>query len=161
MEPLWDFALRVYGRPNVSAACLRLQERCGADVPMLLFAAWLGAGGRMLAQDRMAAFDARIAPWRDEVVRPLRAVRQRMKTGPAPAPDAATEALRTKVKAAELGAERIELDLLETLAMQDMDSLPRAADAVARNLETALAHYGGRPDADARAALAILAGAVG
>jgi uncharacterized protein (TIGR02444 family) len=115
--PLWGFAQRVYGQPGVAQACLALQQRFGADVNLLLFAAWLGAERATplpaaLAQEAQR----RVAGWHNEIVRPLRAVRQRMKTGPRPAPSGATEALRDALKAVEIGSERIELAVLESMA---------------------------------------------
>lgn len=58
--------------------------------------------------DARAVVDA----WRNEIVRPLRAVRRRFKSGPAPAPDTRTAALRRHVAKAELDAEMVELDEL-------------------------------------------------
>jgi uncharacterized protein (TIGR02444 family) len=52
--------------------------------------------------------------WREQVVRPLRAVRTLLKSGPAPAPSAASEQLRAQIKASELAAERLENDYLAT-----------------------------------------------
>lgn len=40
---LWNFALHLYARPGVEAACLALQDE-GADVCLLLCGAWLEAG---------------------------------------------------------------------------------------------------------------------
>ena len=101
----WDFSLAVYARPGVPAACLDLQDRLGLDVNVLLFAAWagLGCGVRLSAED-LARVDSAIAPWRAEVVRPLRAVRRRVKGEDA--------ALYDQLKAAELAAERIQQDRL-------------------------------------------------
>lgn len=140
--PLWRFATRVYGRPGVAQACLALQQRFDADVNLLLFAAWLGAE-RATPLPAALAHEARqrVTAWHEEIVRPLRAVRQRMKAGPAPAPCAATEALRDALKAVEIGSERIELALLETLAPEaapgpsgsDIDAIVRS------NLRTVLA----------------------
>jgi uncharacterized protein (TIGR02444 family) len=42
MTGFWDFSVRTYGRPGVAEACLALQNRDGADVNMLMFAAWYG-----------------------------------------------------------------------------------------------------------------------
>ncbi|WP_284733726.1 TIGR02444 family protein, partial [Pseudomonas aeruginosa] len=41
---VWKFAVDVYARPGVETACLALQEQ-GADVCLLLVAAWLGRRG--------------------------------------------------------------------------------------------------------------------
>ncbi|HYD99507.1 MAG TPA: TIGR02444 family protein [Alphaproteobacteria bacterium] len=122
---LWAFALRVYARPGVQPACLALQDGHGRDVLLLLWAAWLGGLGHRLTAAEAAGAEAALAPWREAVVRPLRAVRRGLKAGPPPAPSPATEALRDRVKAAELEAERLGLDLLAGLVA------PRRADGSA------------------------------
>ncbi|MBP7336607.1 TIGR02444 family protein [Niveispirillum sp.] len=112
---LWSFSLALYAAPGVAEACLTAQDRQGADVNLLLWAAWLAVQGHDLRPDELAAARAATAPWRDEIVRPLRAVRRRLKTGPFPAPDAMTESLRNQVKMAELAAEQVQQSLLQTL----------------------------------------------
>jgi TIGR02444 family protein len=104
-NPFWDFSLTVYARPGVPAACLDLQDRRGLDVNVLLFAAWAGmACGVRLSAEELARVDSAVEPWRGEVVRPLRAVRRRVKGEDA--------ALYEQLKAAELAAERIQQDRL-------------------------------------------------
>ena len=93
----------------MSAACLDLQDRRALDVNLLLFAAWAGrVCGVRLTRRELERIEAGIASWRDEVVRPLREVRRRVK-----AEDAA---LYERLKAAELAAERIEQDRLFELS---------------------------------------------
>lgn len=154
--PLWDEAVALYGRPGVAEACLFLQDRLGADVPLLLFAAWLGLRGRALG-DEAERVEDEVAAWREEVVRPLRAIRRRLRSGPPPAPDAETEALRETIKRAELAAEKLELARLEALAR----SLPVAesggAGLIRANLGAALRRRAPTPDAEALAALEVLA----
>lgn len=114
---LKDFALALYGREGVPPACLELQESAGIDVNILLFAAWRGAVLRRAVEPAdIAAARARVAEWHTDVVKALRAVRRRLKTGPAPAPDARTTKLRAQVQAAEIAAEIIELEELGTLS---------------------------------------------
>ena len=140
--PLWRFAQRVYGQPGVAQACLALQQQLRADVNLLLFAAWLGAErGLALPAPLARQAQQRVADWHEEIVRPLRAVRQRMKTGPQPAPSGATEALRDALKAVEIGSERIELAVLGTLAPEAPQAPPDAGlDGIIRgNLRTVLA----------------------
>ncbi len=104
-NPLWDFSLAVYARPGVPAACLDLQDRRGVDVNVLLFAVWAGlACGVRLSAEELERIDSTIAPWRAEVVRPLRAVRRRVK--------GEDQALYERLKAAELAAERVQQDRL-------------------------------------------------
>ncbi|MGL4967436.1 MAG: TIGR02444 family protein [Inquilinus sp.] len=138
--PLWRFAARVYGRAGVAQACLALQQRFDADVNLLLFAAWLGAERRTPLPDALARrAQRRVDAWHEDIVRPLRAVRQRMKTGPAPAPCGATEALRDALKAVEIGSERIELAVLETLAPEALPGRPDLDGIVRGNLRAVLA----------------------
>jgi 4-hydroxy-3-polyprenylbenzoate decarboxylase len=103
----WEFALRLYACDGVAEACLRLQADDGLDVMLLMMTAFAAVRrGIVLAASEIAEIDAVCRPWREQVVRPLRALRTALKTGPAPAPNAASERLRSSIKAAELSAER-------------------------------------------------------
>lgn len=108
-NPLWDFSLAVYGRPGMPAACLDLQDRLGQDVNVLLFAAWAGMDCNAdLPAAELERIDTAVALWRAEVVRPLRAVRRRVK--------GEDDALYRRMKAAELEAERVQQDRLFALS---------------------------------------------
>ena len=71
-EPFWDYSLALYGRPGVEACCLRLQDRLGVDVNLLLLCCWLAARGHdtigedavgeILARHRTLARSSRPAP---------------------------------------------------------------------------------------------------
>lgn len=118
-DALKDYALALYGRDGVSAACLLLQERTGLDVNILLFAAWMGATrGRALGAEDAARAREAVGEWHKEIVRPLRAVRRRLKTGPLPAPSEATAMLRVRLQALEISAEIIELEELGALGLR-------------------------------------------
>jgi uncharacterized protein (TIGR02444 family) len=110
---LWTFALAFYAREGAAQACLALQERIGADVDIVLFGlfALLRKGVSLEAED-VRAVDALADGWRAEIVRPLRQLRTRLKSGPIPAPSASTGKLRDRIKSIEIEAERIELDML-------------------------------------------------
>ncbi len=111
--PLWQFALAFYGREGVANACLKLQDLVGVDVNVLIFSIYAARHHRcFLGSVQLAQADAAIQPWRSDVVVSLRAVRVRLRTGPSPAPNSSTEALRSQIKAAELLAEKIELAAL-------------------------------------------------
>ena len=140
--PLWQFAEAVYGHAEVSQACLFLQDRCGVDVNVLLFALWLAAERKIQIDVAVIReVDATVRQWRQEIVQPLRAIRRRLKTGPSPAPDAATEALRARLIDVEIELERIELSVLEGF---DLMNLPQAADKpTAQNALSVVACYGG------------------
>ncbi|EAR51894.1 hypothetical protein OG2516_16374 [Oceanicola granulosus HTCC2516] len=139
---LWEFALKVYGTEGVAAACLELQDRFGADVPVVLAVLWAARRGVAVDADAMAALEAAAGPWRAEMVVPLRALRRRLKAGPDPAPSAETEALRGEIKRAELHAEKIELRVLAGW----IAGAGAGQAEVRANLGAALAHYAGGQD---------------
>ncbi len=110
---LWSFALSTYARPGVEAACLRLQEQ-GADVCLLLCGAWLEHRGVALTYERIQALTQIAGPWQKQVIEPLRQVRVQWRT--LAQQDEQLAALRERVKALELEAERGLLTRLEALA---------------------------------------------
>ena len=127
-----QFALAVHQSEGVPAACVLLQDRFDLDVNVLLLAAYVGAvRGQTFTPDSLEAVRAVTDPWQRQVVRPLRAVRRRLKTGPAPAPDPRTDEVRSGVKKAELDAELIELDELGRW-VDGLASPPAAGDATNR-----------------------------
>jgi uncharacterized protein (TIGR02444 family) len=110
---LWSFSLDTYARPGVEDACLRLQG-AGANVCLLLCAAWLGARGVACTRQRLLDLQQVALPWSRDVVEPLRQLRTSWKTAAASDPQLAT--LRAQVKALELAAERQLLGRLESSA---------------------------------------------
>jgi uncharacterized protein (TIGR02444 family) len=158
-NPFWDYALELYRRPGVEAACLELQQRHSVDVNIVLLCCWLGHRG-VVADEAVFARIAEVAEiWQKEVVGPLRAVRSRLKsalTTPQPGSIAArwsdlAGALRQRVLALEIDGERLE-QLLLTAFTAELG--PSAAPGVA--LASAnLAYYWrfGPPDRDALATL--------
>ena len=113
---LWRFSLEVYRRPGVANACIALQDEHGVDVNVLLCLLWLAAAGRRVSPAEVRAIDAGVAQWRDAVVVPLRALRRGLRTPPPLSDPGATEALRERVKAVELEAERLEQEELQALS---------------------------------------------
>lgn len=141
-SPFWDHSLDLYGRPGVEAACLELQHRHGLDVNLALLCCCLGARGVELDQAGCDRLKHLSKGWQAEVVRPLRAIRRRLKialarpeamTISARLPDLAG-ALRARVLAIELDGEHIEQLALERAASE----LPARAEPgpllAARNL---------------------------
>ena len=112
---LWSFALSIYARPGCEAACLRLQEH-GADVCLLLCGAWLEQRGVALEPARIQALQQLARPWQKTVVEPLRQKRMQRRT--MAQQDVPLAALRERVKALELEAERELLGRLEQLAQK-------------------------------------------
>ncbi|WP_277961842.1 TIGR02444 family protein [Pseudomonas sp. RIT-To-2] len=110
---LWSFSLDIYTRLGIEQACLELQAE-GANVCLLLGAAWLGQLGVACNGDRLARLRDLGEPWHDEVIRPLRHLRQSWREAAAHDPE--LDALRDQVKALELEAERQLLQRIEWIA---------------------------------------------
>ncbi len=106
---LWDFAVRLYAEPGIAEACLVLQDRDGVDVPLLLWAAWLGGGADAAT---LRAGDRAVGPWRTRAVRPLRGLRRHLREAVSGLDDETREGWRDAVKRLELEAERVALGIL-------------------------------------------------
>jgi len=130
---LWDFAVAVYDAPGVRELVLRLQDRHGCDVPLLLALAWLDARGVALDDARYGALAEASAAWQREVVTPLRAARRALRPQ-ARAPmrlglaDAARDDFKRRVQGVELEAEKHQLLRLEALAAAWPVEAARAPD---------------------------------
>ena len=67
-----------------------MQDALNIDVNALLFCAWLGAEKKLaLNEANLTAIGAEVKRWHQNVVRPLRAVRQTMKPMPPYSPSTA------------------------------------------------------------------------
>jgi uncharacterized protein (TIGR02444 family) len=115
-SPFWRFSLRFYRQPAVADACIRLQEEAGVDVNLLLFLLWHATHKRALSAAEVAELEQRIGAWRDMTVIPLRGVRRALKSPPALVAPATAELFRTKIKAVELEAERLQQEAMYELA---------------------------------------------
>ncbi len=115
----WTFSLEFYRREGVERALLHLQRSAGADINLLLLALWraqLGIGA--LDGARAGALASRLEAWRRRVTERLRAAREALRGGIAPAGEA--ESLRQAILALEIESERIAQAVLE-------DATPEAA----------------------------------
>ena len=117
-SPFWRFSLRFYRTPEVADACIALQEKAGVDVNLLLFLLWQATRKRAFARAEVEALERRAGPWREMTVVPLRAVRRALKSPPALVDTAVAEAFRTRIKAIELEAERLQQEAMYELARQ-------------------------------------------
>lgn len=110
---LWRFAKEFYQRPGVEATCLQLQAQ-GADVCLLLCAAWLGRRGVACSPVRAERLRAAAEPWQREVLSVLRQIRQDWRA--AACQDSERAALREQLKRLELEAERLQLQRLASFS---------------------------------------------
>ena len=148
----WQFSLEFYARRGVEAACLQLQDEAGADVDLLLFLLFCARHGRALSSAEVTSLDRLVADWRAEVVRPLRAVRRRLKTG---FPGVAAEALRGEVKRLELEAERLQQEHMEKAAPPaSLGEAGAPALAARNNLEVYRVYLGRLPAGPVEALIA-------
>ncbi|GGB29233.1 hypothetical protein GCM10011505_08260 [Tistrella bauzanensis] len=113
--PIAAHAHAVYARPCAAPVCLAVQDRFGADVPLILMLHHAAATGRQLDRHGVAALDDALAGWRAQVVRPLRTLRRQLR-GPAPAGGAVdagrARAIGDHLLVAEIAAETALLDAI-------------------------------------------------
>ena len=130
-SPFWRFSLQFYRQPAVAEACIALQEEAGVDVNLLMFLFWQAGKQRKFAAPEVAGLDARIRDWREATVIPLRAVRRDLKVPPDLVARATAEAFRTRIKAVELEAERLQQEAMYELALAAPLGLEAASSAEA------------------------------
>lgn len=99
-KPFWDWALAQYRAEAAQRLLLRLQEEAGLVILEALFVSWLASEHYEWRLDDTAKLRDATQDWIDEVVLPLRAVRQRWKN------EASKEASRRHLLALEVEAER-------------------------------------------------------
>tara|TARA_R110002126_G_scaffold16961_30_gene67091 strand:+ start:2413 stop:2970 length:558 start_codon:yes stop_codon:yes gene_type:complete len=161
-HPFWDFSLDVYMSDGVGAACLELQGAHELDVNILLFCMWLGASGRgALTAADMETVTAAVQAWHHDVVRPLRAVRTRMKGGIGSAPPDLAESMRQRIQKTEIDCEHTEQLMLAAAIDPAVDDA-RAAEMRLADAVSSLAGYfrsfGGDVSAQDRGNLAVMLG---
>jgi len=139
-DGFWEFSLEVYARPGVAPACLRLQDRDGLDVNLVLFAIWAGGAKGSLGAAALSRAVALSAIWRKDVVGPLRRARRALKAPDVPVEVAGAATLRTRVKSAELAAEKLQQHMIAPLV--DGASSPVGRAAAEANLAAYMATAG-------------------
>jgi uncharacterized protein (TIGR02444 family) len=110
--PFWRFSLGFYRQAGVSDACIALQDDCGVDVNLLLFLFWLADDGQLLSADEVKKLDDKVRSWRELTIIPIRDTRRKLKGARTLVDPGAQEVFRTKVKAIELDAERLQQQAL-------------------------------------------------
>ena len=115
-SPFWQFSIKFYAVPGVADACIALQDQAKVDVNILFFLLWNATQGRAFNAADVTEIERRIGPWRDIAVVPIRNIRRALKSPPPVMEPAAAEGLRTRIKAVELEAERLQQEALYGLA---------------------------------------------
>lgn len=101
-HPLWDFALQMYGHPEIKAACLSLQNDHGLNVNILLFCCWQNQ--QTLSKTTLGLAIDTLSAWHIQITQKLRNLRKK-------ALQQDKQAYQT-LKLVELYAEYYELALL-------------------------------------------------
>lgn len=127
---LWDWAVAAYGEPGVAEACLALQDHHEQNVPLLLWSAWIAETGRRPDEETIEAACDTARAWDGVVTAPLRAVRRTLKAPVPDIDDGPREAVRERIKAIELEAEKHVLEALEALAPTASGSKRAAIDGL-------------------------------
>jgi uncharacterized protein (TIGR02444 family) len=130
-SPFWQFSIKFYAVPGVADSCIALQDQAKVDVNILFFLLWNATQGRTYKKADVAEVERRIGAWRDMAVAPIRTVRRALKSPPPVMAPEAAESLRTRIKAVELEAERLQQEALYELAQTSRLGEPSASPAKA------------------------------
>lgn len=124
-SPFWRFSLGFYRQPGVGDACIALQDGAGVDVNLLLLLLWQASLCRAFSPSDVESIEHRIGEWRRMTVVPLREIRRALRSPPAMVEGSVAEAFRTRIKAVELEAERLQQEAMYIMSK----TLPVAAPA--------------------------------
>ncbi|MEM9705399.1 MAG: TIGR02444 family protein [Pseudomonadota bacterium] len=113
---LWTWSVAHYQKPGVSDLLISFQDAHNLNVNLILWCHWTatfrGAVETKILREAFAVSNQ----WAEQVVRPLRNVRRKLKTPSARLNAQRVEALRQMIKQSELDAEAIEQQALEQVA---------------------------------------------
>lgn len=140
-SPFWQFSIKFYAVPGVAQACIELQDQAKVDVNILFYLLWNATQARAFDAADVAEIERKIGPWRELAVVPIRHIRRALKAPPPVMEPGAAEALRTRIKAVELEAERLQQEALYGLA--ESGSLGRPAPSKAEAARTSVDAYQG------------------
>lgn len=115
-SPFWRFSVKFYAEPGVAPACIELQDQAGVDVNLLFFLLWNATQGHALDRADVAGLDRTFGVWRGMAVVPLRELRRALKSPPSAVTPEVAEGFRTRIKAVELEAERLQQEAMYALA---------------------------------------------
>jgi uncharacterized protein (TIGR02444 family) len=144
-SPFWSFSLGYYRGAGVSEACVELQDRCGADVNVVLFLLWMASQKRQFATDQVRIVADKVRPWQMDVIGPIRALRRMLKTDAPLLDKRSAELFRTKIKAIELESERLQQEAMYAMAASLKPDAAPSPQAAARASIAAYQSVVGRP----------------
>lgn len=104
-HPFWNFSLQIYRQKPAKDALLALQNQYHLNVNVLLYCCWFATLNQgQLNQAELKQLLTLIQPWHEQIITPLRLMRNRLKESP----KAWAQEIREEVLAIELDAEHIE-----------------------------------------------------
>lgn len=109
LQRVWPGMCAAYRDAALGRACLEMQDRFGADVPLFLFLCIADRAGHGIGREALEALVVESEDWRAAAIEPLRRARQAMK-GRFTA--SAELRLRDEIKRLELEAERLHVQRL-------------------------------------------------
>lgn len=114
-QELWQGFIRFYRLPDVEPLLLKLQDNNGLDVNQVLLAGCLAEQGISWQADYITE---EYVQWREEGLKPIRAVRQTLKHLPSSMPNEQEE-VRKQIKSIELEVEKHAIKLLWAVIADD------------------------------------------
>jgi uncharacterized protein (TIGR02444 family) len=126
-SPFWRFSVKFYAVPGVAPACIELQDQAKVDVNVLFFLLWNATEKRALSAVDVAEVERSIGAWRDMTVVPIRNVRRALKSPPPVMAADTAEGFRTRIKAVELEAERLQQEALYAMTQSGRLGQPVAS----------------------------------
>jgi uncharacterized protein (TIGR02444 family) len=144
-NPFWTFSLGYYRAAGVSEACLELQDNCGVDVNVVLFLLWQATQKRQFAAVQVKALTEKVGPWQIDVIGPIRGLRRMLKSDAPLLDKGSAELFRTKIKAIELEAERLQQEAMHAMAAGIVSEAAATTEAAARASIAAYESVTGHP----------------
>ena len=144
-NPFWTFSLGYYRGAGVSEACLELQDNCGVDVNVVLFLLWQATQKRQFAAVQVKALTEKVGPWQIDVIGPIRGLRRMLKSNAPLLDKGSAELFRTKIKAVELEAERLQQEAMHAMAAGIVSEAAPSSEAAARASIAAYENVTGHP----------------
>ena len=131
--PLWLFSLKFYSYQGFRESLLAFQDFSGANVNIVLYLLWLASHGRFISLNEVEKIISSTKNWNEEIVKPLRQMRQHLKKNKDGFFSKDILLFREKVKTLELEAEKIEQrTLFNAYDIQFVGSLGTEIEAIAR-----------------------------
>ena len=123
----WAYSLRFYDDPKTQRACLDAQFQLNADINIILYILFKAKSGQRLTLNAIRGAEKNSAPWRSNIVEPLRQIRRSLKKYPYCIPDRDQASFRAAIKKIEVTSERLQQEYLESFQLESDTTNPTEA----------------------------------